>query len=118
MVQSLSARTTMNGKGAFHFLPIQRGASLENLCKAIKIGLEAYENNMRLILHCRSGLHRSEMVKCAIYYAMKKEHLQEIGKSNMLTENVQDKHNMFPVYQKELEEIIIKTKLEHEQSRQ
>jgi hypothetical protein len=117
MTEKLSARTEiMGGKGSFFFLPIQRGISLENLCKAIKVGLEAYERNLHLILHCRSGLHRSEMIKCAIYFAVNAKHLQEIGKSNMLTENVQDKHNMFPVFQKELEEIIIKTKNEYDRS--
>jgi hypothetical protein len=115
MAQSLSVRTeVMDGKGAFFMLPIQRRESLENLCKVIKVGLGAYHNNLSLILHCRSGLHRSEMARCAIYYSVKGEHLQEIGKSNMLTENVQDKHNMFPVFQKELEEIIIKTKNEYD----
>ena len=110
----VSRKELLGGKGGYFMTPIQKDLSIESLRKAVQIGLEAYESDLSLILHCRSGLHRSEMVRGGIYFCGTGNHLREANKENMLLENVQEKHNMFPVGQSELEEILIKTKIDYD----
>lgn len=103
-----------NSKQFFHFplfhkLHPANWTTVENFKKALSF---IYENlDKKYVIHCRSGLHRSKMVKEGVYFMIHGRHNSDEG-VNILMENCIDKHAMFPVTLPELETIMLNLKKE------
>lgn len=90
----------------FHLLNWQTIDNFKNVLSFIYSNLDK-----NIVIHCRSGLHRSKMVKEAIYFMVNGYHNSTDG-VNILIENCIDKHAMFPVTLPELETIMLNLKKE------
>ncbi len=69
-----------------------RDMGVVSLFGALTALYQCYFRNKRVLLHCRKGGNRSQMVRAAFYYMMKAKHFELDGYRNMLLHNCQTNH--------------------------
>lgn len=88
------------------FCPIEpkKESTLIVLDKLISLLLGFEEQDKKVLLHCRSGLHRSVAIRNAYHFLRFDTH--EDNGINMLLENCSCKHNMFPITIPQMEKFL------------
>lgn len=81
------------------------GSTLNNFFNAV--GFILKNRDKKIIIHCRSGKHRSKMVYDAVYFLEKGKHNP---KDNMLITNCENEYNFFRISLEEMEDKLISLK--------